>query len=476
MSEPLFPVSGPALLAAEPGAAGRVPVNAGWFRYLPRFIRDRLHGRSELQAVLRNSGWLFADKILRMVVGLLVGIWVVRYLGPMNLGLLSYAGSFAGLFSVFASLGLDGMVVRELVNHPERQNVLLGSAFVLKLAAGAGTLVITMLAIAFFRGDEPLMLVLVAISAAGFIFQSLNVIDFFFQAKVLSRYMVYASTGAFLLVTLAKIAMLLVAAPLIAFAWAGLAEIILTSCFMLVAYRKNHHNVREWRYDGAVARELLRQSWPLIMANLAFVVYMRIDQVMIGEMLDDTQVGLFAAAVRISEMWYFVPLALASSVFPSIVASKKLGEGVYHVRLQTFCTIMAWLAIGVAVVVTLEQHLIVRLLYGSAYAASATVLAIHIWSGVFLALGVASGGWFIIENQQRFIFYKTLSGAASNVLLNFYLIPRYGIAGAAVATVFSQCSASFLFDFFSAKTRVIFWMKVKAFNPLSVLANRAKGA
>jgi len=443
-------------------------MNAYWSKCLPAPIRNRLNGRQGLQAVLRNSSWLFADRILRMSVGLVVGIWVVRYLGPAQLGVLSYVGAFAGLFGSFATLGLDSILIRELVSHPKRQHELMGSAFVMKLIAGVVAMSIAILAIFFVRPNEVDVLTMVAIVSAGYIFQSLNVIDCLFQSKVQSKFTVYATTCAFLVITLMKVALLVTKASLIAFAWVGLAESVLTACFLIISYERNHFSIKSWTFNAIVAKQLLAQSWPLILSGLAIMVYMRIDQIMIGQMLGDKEVGLFAAAARIGEMWYFVPMALASSILPTIVQSKNLGDTVYYARLQKFFTFMIWLAMVLAIIVTLNRHWIVALLLGPEYAKSSTVLSIHIWAGVFVAMGMASSSWFIVEGLQKLSFYKALTGGIVNVGLNFLLIPLYGIEGAAIATVAGQICAVFFFDFFIFKTRRVFWMKVKAFNPFSV--------
>ncbi len=437
-------------------------MNASWVKYLPRFIREKLESRHGLQAILANTGWLFADKILRMGVGLFVGVWIARYLGPEQFGLWNFAMAFAALFGAFATLGLDGIVVRELVKNPERQNELLGSAFALKLIGGAVTLLIALIAISLVRSGDALTLWLVGLSAAGFIFQSVNVIDFYFQAKVQSRYTVYAANGAFVLMTLVKIALLLTSAPLIAFAWAGLGEIALTAIFLLAAYRFNHHNMREWRYDGRVARELLKASWPLILSGLAIMIYMRIDQIMIGQMLGDKEVGLYSAAVRISEVWYFIPMAIVSSVFPAIIAAKQQNETLYLQRLQKLYDLMVMLALSVAIPLTFLSDWLIVALFGEAYLHAGSILAIHVWGGVFVFLGVASGKWFLTENLLRFAFYRTLLGVLLNIGGNYVLIPLYGIAGAAVATIISQSAATYFFDIVNAKTRKMFWMKTKS--------------
>lgn len=425
-------------------------MNASWFKYLPGFLRTRLYGRHGLQAALGNSGWLFVDKILRMGVGLFVGVWIARYLGPQQFGLWNFAIAFTALFGAFATLGLDGIVVRELVKNPERQNDLLGSAFALKLIGGAITLLIALFAISLVRSGETLTLWLVGLSAAGFIFQSVNVIDFYFQAKVQSRYTVYAANGAFVLMTLVKISLLLTSAPLIAFAWAGLGEIALTAFFLLVAYRVNHHYMREWRYDGRVARELLKDSWPLLLAGLAVMLYMRVDMVMLQQMAGDREVGIYAAATRLSEIWYFLPMVVVASVSPAIIKCHGTDPDLYINRLRKLYFIMAWLAIGISLPLSLLSGWAVSILYGAEFREAAPVLAIHLWASIAVFLGVASSQYLLVEQLQKISFYRTLIGLVCNIALNLILIPRMGALGAAIATVVSYFVSVFSLVFFKS--------------------------
>src|SRR5512146_1772045 len=232
---------------------------------MPSFIRSRLDGHHGLQSIIGNTAWLVADKVLRMGVGLVVGVWIARYLGPEQFGLWNFAIAFAALFGAFATLGLEGIVVRELVRQPERQHVIMGSAFALKLAGAAVALSLALGSIAMMRSNDALTLWLVGLSAAGFIFQSVNVIDLHFQAKFKARYTVYAANAAFILMTLVKIWLLLTAAPLIAFAAAGLAETVLTAAFFILAYRADHFSMRDWEYDIRTMHGLLKESWPLLL-------------------------------------------------------------------------------------------------------------------------------------------------------------------------------------------------------------------
>jgi O-antigen/teichoic acid export membrane protein len=193
---------------------------------------------------------------------------------------------------------------------------------------------------------------------------------------------------------------------------------------------------------------------------------MRIDQIMIKEMLGAQEVGLFAAAVRLSEVWYFIPSIITASLFPSIVNAKKNSQAMYLQRLQKLSTLMTWLAIVIALPMTFASDLVVSLLYGHYYQGAGAVLAIHIWGAVFVFLGVASGVFFTVENYTKKSLYRTSLGALSNILLNLVLIPRYGINGAATATLLSQFIANFLYDFFDTSVRDLVFIKIKALFPI----------
>lgn len=437
-------------------------MNASWVKLLPGFIRARLESRHGLQAIIGNTGWLFADKILRMGAGLIVSVWIARYLGPEQYGLWNFAIAFAALFGAFAALGLDNVVVRELVKNPARQNELLGSAFALKLAGSLCMLIMAIAAISIARSGETFTLWLVAISAAGYVFLSINVIDFYFQAKVQSKFTVIAVNGAFAIATVAKIALLLVEAPLIAFVWAGSAETALSAIFLLAAYHINRQDIRKWRFRADVAVALLKDGWPLILSGLAIMIYMRIDQIMIGQMLGDKEVGLFSAAARISEVWYFIPVAVVSSVFPSVIAAKQLEEALYLRRLQRLYNLMVVISLAIAIPTTIFSGWIINLLFGENYIGAAGALSIHIWGGIFVFLWVACGQWYLSENLQRIAFMMALLGILVKLGLNYVMIPAYGIEGAAMATVISLVAATYIFDFIHRKTRGMFWMKTRS--------------
>ncbi len=410
----------------------------------------------------KNTSILFAEKILRMIVGLFVGVWVARYLGPDQFGLLSYAQSFVGLFTAFATLGLDGIVVRELVKNPNQKNVLIGTVFFLKLIGGFIILVLLSVAIKLTSNDYYTN-ILVFIIASATIFQSFNVIDFYFQSKVLSKYIVYSNIISLFISSLIKITLILNDAPLIAFAWLILFDNMILAFGFIYFYLKNtSFKIKHLIFDKNVAISLLKDSWPLILSTIVVSIYMKIDQVMIKEMMNSEAVGQFAAAVKLSEAWYFIPIVIANSLFPAIINAKNQNNELYYNRLQKFYDFMVWMAILIALPMTFLSDWLINLLYGEKYYQSGAVLMIHIWSSIFVFLGVASSKWFIIENLQKYSFYRTLSGAIINILLNYIMIPLYGISGAAIATLISQAIASYFFNITNKKLRYTFLLQTNA--------------
>ena len=433
-----------------------------WIKYLPDFLRNRLESRQNLQKILTNTVWLFADRILRMGVGLVVGVWVARYLGPEQFGLFSYVLAFVALFGVFATLGLDDIVVRDIVRNPSDKDEILGATFSLKLLGGLVGILLTTAGILLLRPNDRLTHSMVAIIASGLIFQSFDTISFWFQSQVQIKYVVYAKNGAFILIALAKVGLILSHASLIAFAWAALAEIILGAVGLTLAYGANGHLVRAWRGSIARARSLLTDSWPLILAGLAIVVYMKIDQIMLGEMLGNQAVGLYSAATRISEIWYFIPVAIVSSASPSIVEAKAISDSLYYQKVDKLFRLMAVLAFSIVIPMTFFSGHIIDLLYGPEFAGAGSVLAIHIWAAVFVFLGVAQGPWTVNEGLMKLSLQRTVIGAVANVVLNLLLIPRIGVVGAAISTLIAQALSSCILNRFDRRTRRIFTLQMRA--------------
>jgi O-antigen/teichoic acid export membrane protein len=412
----------------------------------------------------KNTSWLLSEKIFKAFVEVFIGIWIARYLGPEQFGLFSYAQSFAALFLVLATLGLDGIVIRELIKDSTKVEKLIGTAFVLKLIGAILVLLILVVAVNFTSNDTYTN-TLVFIIASATIFKAFNVVDFYFQAKVLSKYVVFVNTIVLFISSIIKIVLILNEAPLIVFACVVLFDsVVLAVGFIYIYIKKNTSSgLQHLSFNILTAIDLLRDSWPLILSGLVTTIYMRIDQVMIKEILNTEAVGQYAAAVRLSEAWYFIPVVVASSLFPAIVNAKKQNKELYYSRLKRLYSLMAWTAIIIAIATTFMGDWAINFLYGVQYSGASAVLIIHAWAGIFVFLGVASGKWFLSENLQILAFWRVFCGMMINILLNIILIPKYGIQGAAVATLLSYFVAGLLFDLFTIRTRRMFFMKLNSF-------------
>ncbi|MDH6099437.1 flippase [Anabaenopsis sp. FSS-46] len=419
---------------------------------------------SEKSAIIQNIAWLFFDRILRMGVGLFVGVWVARYLGVQQFGIFNYATAFVSLFNPLTTLGLDALVIRSIVREPELKDEILGTTFWLKLAGAIVCLLLTVGSIFVLRQDDQLTVGLVAILATAGILRAFDGIDFWFQSQVQSKYTVVARNTAFIIIALVKVVLIKMQAPLVAFAWATLGEVALGTAGLIIAYRFKGYSIL-WRWSLSLAKTLLTESWPLILSGLTIMIYMRIDQIMLGQMVGDEAVGLYSAATRISEVWYFIPTAISSSVAPSIYAAKQVSEDLYYQRIKKLIRLLVMISLVVAVPMSFLSTTIMTLLFGNGYAAAGSILGIHIWAAVFVFMGVASNSWFIAEGLTQLAFRRTLMGAVVNVILNWLLIPAYAGVGAAVATVISQAIASFFSNATHAKTRKIFKVQIKCFLP-----------
>jgi PST family polysaccharide transporter len=414
--------------------------------------------------IVENISWLMFDRILRMGVGLFVGVWVARYLGPARFGSLSFALAYVALFGSLTTLGLDGIIVREIVRDSRNTLDILGSTLALRLTGSFLALLFSLLIVRLIEPHDPMALKLVAIVATGLIFQAFDTIDSYFQSQVKSKLTVLAKNGAFLVIAALRILLIQRKAPVWSFAVAGVAELALGAIGLAIAYNLVGGSLLKWHTSWKLSIALLKQGWPLILSGMAIMIYLRIDTVMLQVMRGDAAAGLYAAATKVSEVWYFIPTAIVSSVSPAIMRAKT-NPLLYYNRLRTLFSAMILASVTIGSGVALASGWIVKHLYSGAYSQAAPVLAVHIWASVFVFMGVAQSPWDISENLLRLSFYRTAAGAVANIALNLVLIPRYSALGAAIATVVSYAISAFLANAFDARTRPIFRLQLKSFIP-----------
>ena len=406
-------------------------------------IETRIDFKSEsFKKYFKNTSWLFTERIIRILVSFVVTVFVVRHLGPGDFGLLSYAISFFFLFSAITVLGLENITVRELVKHPQNRDKLLGSVFLLRLVGGLAAIILIVLTL-YISGESTSTSLLIIIISVSAVFQPMGVIDYYFRAEVKVKYSTYVFLISVLTTSALKILLIILEAPLIYFALAYTVEFVVNAMGFLFAYNFNRLKTRNWKFSKSIAVSLLKDSWPLLFAGLVISIYSKIDQIMIRNMLDNKELGFYAAAVRLSEAWYFIPVALTNSLFPAIVNAKKSSEKFYNNRMQKLYDILAWISLAIAIPVSIFSCEIINIIFGQEFYPAAPVLTIYIWAGVAVFLSLATSQYIIIENFSKLSLYRNSAGMIVNVALNFLLIPVYGIIGAALATLISYSFITF---------------------------------
>jgi O-antigen/teichoic acid export membrane protein len=329
-----------------------------------------------------------------------------------------------------------------LVIHAEHRATILGTTFLIRLASGALAYLLAVVTILVLRPGDSLALLLVILLGSSLLFQAGEVIDLWFQSRVASRYTVMVRIAAFLLSSVAKLACVLAGASLTAIAVASAVEALLLAAGLMLVYLLTAERLSSWRWDGVRFRSLVRSAIPMVLSGVVLMIYLRIDQVMLGALTSEAEVGFYAAAVRISEVWYFVPAAIVSSLFPRIVELRASDQSLFEQQLQRLYNLLAFLGYAVALPVTLLAPWLVQLLFGSAYQPAAPLLAVLIWAGLFANLTVARNAHFIALDWGRAQLWTASAGAIANILLNLLLIPRYGAMGAAGATCLSYWVAA----------------------------------
>ena len=415
--------------------------------------------------ILKNAAWLFTDKILRLGLNFLLTAYIARYLGVQLFGVWNFALAFVVLFSFFSTLGIYNQLLRDFVRFPEKRNELLGSAFIIKFFGGCITLGLSYATIVIAKPEENLLHQIVALIAMGYIIQSFDVIDFFFQSQLKAKWITISRLISFIIFGILKLLLVYLKVPLLYFMWAQLGELALSSLLLILFFQQNFGGIFRWKIRWTSFKAMLIESMPIFFAEIAILMYMRIDQVMIGEMIGTETLGVFSAAVRLSELWYLIPGVICSTAFPSIILAHGLDPIDYKKKLQNLYDLLVWLAIFIALLVSLTAPLIVNLIFGSDFSSASEILVIHIWTSVFVFIGFASNQQLVLENLARISFYRTVFGVAVNIIFNLLFIPIWGGKGAAIATLIAQAFSSLLSNLFFPQTRAIFWMNLATLNP-----------
>lgn len=401
---------------------------------------------------LQNTGWMAFAQIYQMVISLFIGVISARYLGPTNYGTINYAASYISFFTIFCALGLEGIVVKEMISKREQEGIILGSGIAMRLIAGVLSMIAVCVIVYFLNPNDSVLLKVTFLQSIILPFNAFHLIDMWYQSKLNSKVSTIIRCISYTLMSLYKIYLLITGKSVEWFAFSTSLDSLLIALMFMLMYKKN--GIRKLKFDYNTSKELLLQSYHLIISTMMAVLYSQMDRVMIGKMMTQTDVGFYTAAATICNMWVFIPQAFANSARPVIMELKDKDSNMYIRRLKQLMGFIFWIGALFSIVFTVMADFIIHVLYGDAYTMAKGPLIILIWSTVFSSLSYPRSIWMICENKQNYTKYILVWGVILNLILNYYGIKYLGIIGAAIATLFTEIMTCIISPMFYKEMRI----------------------
>ena len=410
-------------------------------------IKKKINLSSTKGLIVQNLFWAIMGKFVNLLSGLLVGIIVARYLGPEQYGLMNYVLSYVFLFQTFAIFGLDSIEIREEARHQANFETIIGTAFGIKIITGVIFMILSIATSVVMESDS-YTTILVAIYSFSIVLNSFSVIRNYFTSIVQNEYVVKAEISRCLLSMAIKIVLLLLHLPLIWFIVSYMIDFAFLASGYVMAYHAKIGKLYNWRFDKKTALFLLKESFPLLLTSTAVIMYQRIDQVMIGQMVDKTAVGYFSVATRFVEVLIYIPMTLAQTIAPVLVRARERSEQEYEKKCQQFMNFSLWLSLSAAFATSLLANPIVGITFGSAYTPAVVVLQIMAFKVASVALSNTAGTMLVCEGLQKYAILRDAFGCIVCIVLNYLLLPHYGIIAAAYVAILSNIAAGYVADAF----------------------------
>ena len=385
---------------------------------------------------LKNAIWNMGGKILQMVISLFVGMLTARYLGPSNYGIIGYTASYVTFFSVIAQLGFDSVAVKEILENPDKQGEILGSTIFFRVITSIVSSIGVAVLVYFVDDKDPLMVWVAFLQALSLIFQSFEMIHFWYQSRMETQVSVKVQTFAYLVMAAYKIAILALGKDVVWFACSTAIETAVVAVALIWSYRRSKG--QPFKVSFTCGTTMLHSSYHFILSGIMVTIYSHMDKIMLEQMLNEAAVGYYTAATKVAQMWSFVLMALINSARPLIITARGQSQETYIKQNKRLYAAILWIGIAVASVMTIGGKWIIYIMYGAEYMPATSSLQISAWYTMFAMLGSARGIWIVCENKAKYVKYYLGLGAVLNIILNYLLIPTYGPGGAAAATLITQ--------------------------------------
>lgn len=393
--------------------------------------------------IIRNIYWALIGKVISVLNGLFVGIIIARYLGPEEFGLMSYVISIVTVFSVISSFGLDNIEIRELSKKNINKEDILGTSFILRVILGIITILVVVIYLIVSNEDAEII-VLVLIYSITILLLPFNIIKNYYISIAKNEFIAKSEIVRHIVSAIIKIIMLMFHAPLFAFIISGVVDVVFVCIGYIYLYNNQIGSFKKWKYNVLLAKKLLYESLPLFLSAIAVVVYQQIDQIIIGNILTKTEVGYYSTAVKITDLFFFLPVILVQTITPFLVRLKERDLENYLFVREKFVGLIVWVSVIISVFVSFLSSELIHLTFGNKYVMSIPVLEILIWKTVLMALSATSGQVIIIDGIQKYAVYRNIIGSLFCVIMNILLVPNCGIIGAAYISLITLLITSFL--------------------------------
>lgn len=389
---------------------------------------------------VRNAGWIVGGRLMNKVLVFVVGVLTARYLGPANSGLLDYAAAYITFFASLCTLGINSVIIKDFVDHPEEQGKAIGTSIVLRLGASLLSAAVIIAVVAVADRGEPLTVLVVALSSLSLVFRAFDTLKQWFQSRLQSKYVAIATLVAYIAISGYKIILLAQRKNVSWFALATSVEFLTLAVVLLGVYKK--HGGPRFSFSAAKAKQLLASSSSFIVSGLMIAVYASTDKLMLKNMMDEAAVAYYSLAVTLSTAWGFVLEAVIDSAYPTILQTYSRDLQAFNRRNRQLYALIIYGALSISLLICLLADPLVLVLYGQAYAPAVAPLRIVVWYTAFSYLGGARNAWIVCENKQRYLKHLYFASAVINVVLNLVLIPLLGASGAALASLVTQISTT----------------------------------
>lgn len=397
-------------------------------------------------AVAKNAGWIMFGRIAQMLINLIVGILTARYLGPSNYGLINYASAYTAFFMAFCTLGINSILVKELIEHPDEEGEIIGSSLLLRAISSFLSAGIIVCMVGLVDADEPTTITVTILCSLGMVLQMFETFNYWFQSKLRSKITAIISLIAYIITAGYKVVLLALGKSVEWFAFANSLDYMLVGIMLYFAYKNN--SGKKLAFSKSVSKRILSKSVYFILPSLMVSIYGYTDKFMLKQMLNEAEVGYYSTAISVCNIWCFVLTAIIDSFYPSIMSAHNVDNKLFEKRNKQLYAIIFYISIFVSICFCVFGGLVIKILFGEEFVPSVPSLKVITWYTTFSYLGVARNAWIVSENKQKYLKYIYVFAAISNIIMNSLFIPIWGTVGAALASLITQILTTMVIPIF----------------------------